>query len=318
MEIPQILEKAIENELSNIKLANLKFYGQNLSNKYMKENRTGKSLLSKEEEALAYSIMRMPATFCAVKSAIKYILQITDLEIKTCIDVGAGTGAATWAVSELLFPENLICLERERVMSNLGKKLMKNSPNLTNTIWKDIDICNDDFKENADFIVSSYMLNELLPENREKVIEKLWKSCNKVMLIVEPGTPAGFEIIKEVQKYALENNGYVIAPCTSQKICKLPKDDWCHSIVRVQRNKIHRYIKGGTLSYEDEKFSYIAIAKENYGLKSSRILRKPVIEKACVKLKVCVNGEIEEKIITKKDKELYKIVRKKECGDSLE
>ena len=59
------------------------------------------TLLSKEKEALAYSIMRMPATFCAVMTALKNTRSIAgDLEIKTVLDIGAGTGRYSIALYE--------------------------------------------------------------------------------------------------------------------------------------------------------------------------------------------------------------------------
>ena len=80
---------------------------------------------------------------------------------------------------------------------------------------------------------------------------------------------------------------------------------------------MHKLLKNADLPYEDEKFSYIAISKEscdNFGI---RILRHPIIEKGKITLKVCHNGNIEEMVITKKDKELFKSMKKKKCGDNI-
>ena len=49
----------------------------------------------------------------------------------------------------------------------------------------------------------------------------------------------------------------------------------------------------------------------------SRILRHPIIEPGKITLRLCTNGNIEEKIITKKDKENFKIAKKKKCGDKF-
>ena len=80
---------------------------------------------------------------------------------------------------------------------------------------------------------------------------------------------------------------------------------------------MHKLLKSADLPYEDEKFSYIAISKEKYDNSGIRILRHPMIEKGKITLKVCHNGEIEDMIVTKKDKELFKMVKKKKCGDMI-
>ena len=305
MKIPDLLESAIEKEIQGIKITELREIAQKLSNRYMNEKRAGQSLLSKEKEALAYSIMRMPATFCAVKTALNHTLSIAEnCNIETVLDIGAGTGAATWAVSELINLKKIVCLEREEAMRNVGQALMKYNENLEKVEWINKDIKNTNIAQGADLIVSSYMINELKQEERKKVIQKLLELDSKIILIIEPGTPEGFKNIKEIQKTALEQGAHIIVPCTSQKVCKLPENDWCHTTVRVERNKIHKLLKSGEAPYEDEKFSYIAISKENLGTAKSRILRHPIIETGKITLKLCISGNIEEKIITKKECEI--------------
>ena len=317
MRIPELLENAIEEKLNHVKLAELKQNANHLSEKYMYQERTGDTLLNTEIEALAYSIMRMPATYGAVYTALKHILERIDFNIQSVFDIGAGTGAATWAISELLDVKNIQCFEREPVMLELGKSFMIQNPKLKDISWKYMDIVKDNLDTKADLVVTSYMLNEIKPEERKDVINKLMKSSNYIILIIEPGTPEGFKNIKEVQKIAIENGLNIIAPCTFQGICPLPDDDWCHSIVRMERTKVHKVLKNADLPYEDEKFSYIAISKEECDNSGIRILRHPMIEKGKITLKVCSNGKIEEIIVTKKDKELFKMMKKKKCGDLI-
>lgn len=315
MRIPEELNQAIENEIKNIKINELKEEALNLSNRYLNKERTGKTLLSRDIEALAYSIMRMPATYSATATVLKYTVDIIKkTKFNTLLDIGAGTGASTWAASYVLDIENVKCIEREPAMKKLGTALMKNNKNITNIEWLDKDILTAELPK-VDIIIASYVINELKEEDRKEVIEKIFNLNSELVIIVEPGTPKGFENIKTVQKMALEKEKYIVAPCTSQEICKLPKDDWCHATVRVERTKTHKTLKNAELSYEDEKFSYIVVANEKYNLPEKRILRHPIIEKGKIILKICNKGSIETKIITKKDKEIYKSVKKKKCGD---
>ena len=318
MKIPDLLEIAIEKEIQGIKITELKEAAKKLSDRYMNEKRTGQTLLSKEKEALAYSIMRMPATFCAVTTALRHTLNIANnCNIETVLDVGAGTGAATWAINELINPNQIICLEREEAMRNVGQALMKHLEEKEKVQWINEDITSTQHIKGADLIISSYMINELKQEERKKVIKKLLELESKMILIVEPGTPEGFKNIKEIQKIALEMGAYIIAPCTHQQICKLTENDWCHTTIRVERNKTHKLLKSADAPYEDEKFSYIAISKQNLGTAKSRILRHPIIETGKITLKLCTNGNIEQKTITKKEKEQFKQAKKKKCGDSI-
>lgn len=317
MRIPQELEQAIENEIKDIKLSELKNEAEKLSNRYLNEERTGKTLLSKEIEAWAYSIMRMPATYGAIFTVLKNTLNIIkNNKFKTLLDIGSGTGASIWSVQEQLEIEKIVCLEREEAMRKIGQSLLKYNEKQIDVEWINKDITKEDLP-NADIITMSYVINELSEKNRKLLIEKLLKLDSKIILIIEPGTPEGFKNIKLIQEMALNNGKYIIAPCTSQQVCKLPENDWCHSIVRMERTKIHKILKNAELSYEDEKFSYIVISKDKYNLPESRILRHPIIEKGKITVKLCTKGNIEKKIITKKDKENFKKVKKKNCGDEF-
>ena len=281
----------------------------------MKQERTGDTLLNTEIEALAYAIMRMPATYGAVYTTLKNTLERIDSNIQSVLDIGAGTGAATWAINDLLKSNNIRCFEREQVMLELGKSFMSQNPELRDVSWEYADIVKDNLDVKADLVITSYMLNEIKPEERNKVIHKLIESSNHIIVIIEPGTPEGFKNIKQVQKITIENGLHIVAPCTFQGICPLSDDDWCHSIVRMERTKLHKLLKNAELPYEDEKFSYIVISKESYDNSGIRILRHPIIEKGKITLKVCHNGNIEKMVVTKKDKELFKNVKKKKCGD---
>ena len=318
MKIPDLLERAIEEEIQGVKITELKEIAQELSNRYMNEKRSGQTLLSKEKEALAYLGIRMPATFCAVTTALKHTLSVAqNCNVETVLDIGAGTGAAVWAINEQIDTTKITCLEREEAMRQVGQSLMKQSEELSKVEWINADITKAEEIKGADLIISSYMINELKQEERRKVIEKLLNLESKIILIIEPGTPEGFKNIKQIQEIALEKGANIIAPCTHQGMCKLPEDDWCHSTVRVERSKIQKILKSGDAPYEDEKFSYIAISKEKFETAQSRILRHPIIETGKITLKLCKNGNIEQKIITKKEKEPFKEAKKKKCGDSI-
>lgn len=320
MELPINLKQELEKLLQGTKQRDLKEISENITKTYKNKTETGKKLVTKKEEILTYANVRMPATYCAVYSAIEYTMQLIDCKVKTLIDVGAGTGAAAWAASEILEIQDITSYEREEEMISLGKKLMKTSDtNFKNAKWIKLDITEERIKEKADLVIASYSLNELTEEKRKSVIENLWNITNKILIIVEPGTPKSFEEILEIRENLVNRGATVIAPCTHREKCKIKKgEDWCHFSCRIQRSGAHRKIKNAELPYEDEKFIYIAFSKENLEKREyQRIIDRPKIEKGYVKLKLCTKDGIENKVITKKDKEIYKNAKKLKWGDII-
>jgi ribosomal protein RSM22 (predicted rRNA methylase) len=321
MELPNELKYIIENELENINIKVLQKNAENISLKYRDEiQKKGKRLVTEDVEAITYSAVRMPATYSAVYTALKYSLEICNENIDSLLDVGAGTGAGSWAANELLNLEQITCLEREDAMLNFGSKIMKKSENdvIKNAKWEKFDLVNSEIKYNADLVICSYVLNELNETDRINALQKLWNATNKILLIIEPGTPMGFSEIKENMKILKSYGASVIAPCPNIENCSMPEDDWCHTTCRVSRTKIHKLLKNADVPYEDEKFSYVSVSKTNVNKPDyARVLRHPKIESGKITLQICTKSGISEKIVTKKEKELFKISRKLKCGDKF-
>ena len=318
MDLPLELKNLIEDGIEKNNIKDLKKISESISSRYKDESGMGKRLITNELDALVYSAVRMPATYSAIYTALEKTFEIYDCKVDSVLDVGAGTGSGSWAINSLKDIKNITCLERESVMRNLGKKFMQGSgiDVLKNAKWEEIDLIDSEFDYSADLVICSYVLNELSEDNRKMVLEKLWKATNKILLIIEPGTPVGFEEIKILRDKLIEVGGNVIAPCPNIKKCPMPENDWCHTTCRVSRTKIHKLLKNGDVPYEDEKFSYIAVCKEKFEKDNYvRVLRHPKIETGKITLKICSKEGIFEKVIYKRDKELFKIARKLNCGD---
>ena len=316
MDIPEGLKDSINRLLSENKVSNIIENAQTISNRYRKNDGKGKRLLTNESEAVSYVISRMPATYAAVYSVFKQILVNYNEKMTSLLDVGAGTGTGTWAVNEIENMSQITCLEREKSMSNIGKKLMKNTA-LDNVQWKSYNILQDEIAEKADIVLTSYMINELPEQKRENAVLKLWQATNKLMVVIEPGTPEGFKNILNIRNLIKEQGGYIVAPCCCNGECPIKENDWCAFYARVARSSIHRQAKGGNLGYEDEKFSYIAFSKTPVEITGERILRHPQINSGFVKVKLCTADGIQEKTYSKKDGEIYKKIKKLDAGEKI-
>lgn len=324
MELPYELRDAIEAVLQkpeyHLNLPNMKKIAQTLSERYRKKSGCGNRLLVADEEAAVYSAVRMPATFGAVSSALQYTLECLP-EVETplsLLDVGAGTGTASWAADAILNLSSISCLEREGAMQHVGKSLMNaGSDVLQNARWKNIDIAVDTIQEHADLVIAAYVLNELTEKSRMEVFQKLWAVTDKILLIVEPGTPEGFSQISAARSALTAEGAFLAAPCPNLMKCPMPKDDWCHFTCRVQRSKLHKMLKEGDAPYEDEKFCYMAFSREKTIPTTARVLRHPFTEKEKITLSLCTNNGLQNVSIKKSQKTTYKLARKVSCGDSF-
>ena len=320
MQIPNLLEYAIEKETNKYNVKELKEAALNLSKRYMENKRTGESFIKTELDTISYSVIRMPATYSAIRTCLEKVIELKEFEINSLLDIGSGTGAAEWAAIELFDINDIVCLEREKTMIDLAKSYFSYNESLSDVKFIDVDILEENLNLSKDLCILSYMINELSEENRLKVIDKALKSTNKVLLVVEPGTPEGFKNVRKIRDYVFEKGYEIIAPCTGfNGKCDISEDDWCASSIRVQRTKIHKYLKDAEVGFEDEKFSYIAInvSKDKLDFNSNlrRILRHPKIQNGRIEVKTCLNGEIKEEVITKKNKDDFKALKKKNIGD---
>ena len=166
-------------------------------------------------------------------------------------------------------------------------------------------------------VITSYVINELTEADRQTAIMKMWNATNRLLVIIEPGTPDGFSHILQARKMLLEKGANIVAPCTHCSECPVAKDDWCSFYTRVSRSRMQKQTKNGELGYEDEKFSYIAFSKDVVSGPEARILRHPQINSGYVRVKLCTQNGVEEKTYSKKEKEIYKKVKKLDAGDTI-
>ncbi|WP_371615640.1 small ribosomal subunit Rsm22 family protein [Streptomyces sp. NBC_00454] len=285
---------------------------------------TNTPVLRDRSDVAAYAAYRMPATFEAVRSALHGLADAApEWTPGTHVDVGGGTGSATWAVDSVWDgPRATTVLDWADPALVLGKELAaaSSSPALRAAEWHKAVIGTGLELPDADLVTVSYVLGELTPEARRSVVAEAARAGQAVVL-VEPGTPEGYLRIREAREQLIEAGLKVAAPCPHDGTCPIQVgQDWCHFSTRVSRSSLHRQVKGGSLAYEDEKFSYVAATRFPVRPATARITRRPQIRKGLVQLELCgpVVGDetpgLTRAIVTKRHGDLYKAARDIDWG----
>lgn len=320
MELPLLLRRAVDRALSGIPLDELAATAAVLSQRYREERRDGKAHVASNRDALAYLAVRLPATYAAVRASFAAVAEARpDFAPKSALDIGAGPGTALWAATEC-WPElaDVLLVEASPVFRAFGEQLAAEMQQVRMT-WRTSDVATDGIHgEPRDLVTLAYVLNEIAPENQSLVVERLWRLAADTFVIVEPGTPAGWERILAARRQLIEAGAHVIAPCPHANACPLQPTDWCHFARRVARSRLHRQAKGADVPWEDEKFSYLAVSRTWAAAAGARVIARPRKASGRVTLKLCrPDGSAAEQLFSRREGALFRRASRSDWGSSL-
>lgn len=319
MELPAALRQGVDAVLEGVALADLKRASEILSRRYRAETRDGRLHISDDLAAKAYLAARLPATYAAARASLESIAEICpDFSPRTMLDVGSGPGTALWAAREC-WPDLALAtlFEASPAIREVGSKLAQNIGLAAE--WRSGDVVREklDFPQ-ADLVTIAYVLDELAPADRDALIERLWTSSRNMLVIVEPGTPAGWQRILAARNLLLAKGAHIAAPCTHQLDCPLAAPDWCHFSRRVARSRIHRLTKEAEVPWEDEKFIYLAVSRDRPVDVRARVIAPLRMGGGKVSVKFCNDdGTAQERLVTRRDGDLFRWARRADWGDAL-
>lgn len=320
MELPAPLRQGVERILEKVPLPVLKQAAKTLSDRYRAELRDGRLHMAEDMAVKAYLATRLPATYAAVRASLDALSAARpDYAPKTLLDVGAGPGTVLWATTDL-WPdlEQAVLLEASTAVRKVGETLAADA--MTAKIaWLAGDVTIDlaDLKS-ADLVTCAYVLDEIPPASLPKLVDRLWQLTADTLLIVEPGTPAGWQRILAVRRQLIEAGAHVLAPCPHDAPCPVSPPDWCHFARRVARSRLHRLAKDADVPWEDEKFIYVAASRQAAASRAARVLAPPKSGSGKVLLKLCEpDGGAGETLFTKRDGDAFKAARRLDWGDTL-
>jgi ribosomal protein RSM22 (predicted rRNA methylase) len=317
VEIPPDLRSSLDTALSRVGVREATDTVERLIEAYRAGHAAATPILSTMDDALAYAGYRMPATFSAVAAALRQVaMAVPDLDPRTLVDLGGGTGAAAWAaVTQYPRLDRVLVLDQVSAALTLGRELAIPSRLHTIAEWRQSSFDAADL-EPADLVTLSYVLGEL-PEAERAALVRRAAAAAGALVVVEPGTPAGYERILAARSAMLDSGLSLVAPCPHQGACPMiPGKDWCHFSVRVNRSSVHRRLKAAELGYEDEKFSYVAAIRGAAPPLPARVLRRPHLGKGLVSLYLCTpTDDLVRTVVSKRQGPVYRAARDVAWGD---
>ncbi|MFC3726297.1 small ribosomal subunit Rsm22 family protein [Neoaquamicrobium sediminum] len=320
MELPAPLRQAIDEMLHGIPVSEIARAATVLSERYRAEVRDGRLHMNADLAVKAYLATRMPATFAAVHASLDAAAAaMPDFAPRTMLDVGCGPGTVLWAAASV-WPEleTATLLDASEPARRAGRALSDNLRQVTTT-WVAGDATLD-LRGQAphELVTCAYVLDEVAPASLGGLVDSLWALTGEMLVIVEPGTPAGWRRVLDARARLIGIGAHVAAPCPHQVPCPLAAPDWCHFARRVARSRIHRVAKGADVPWEDEKFIYLAASRNAPADREARVLAPPRHGSGKVQLKICQpDGNAVERLLTKRDGASFKEARRADWGDTF-
>jgi ribosomal protein RSM22 (predicted rRNA methylase) len=224
--------------------------------------------------------------------------------VESVLDVGAGSGSASLA-ARVHFPEaRLTLIERDAALAGAAREWLPEAEIVRGDALQALPP--------SDLVIAAYAFSEF-----GGAVARLWAAARKALVLIEPGTPRGFTLIRDARRELLAAGAWMVAPCPAAIPCPIADPDWCHFGARVERSSLHRRIKEGELGYEDEKFSYIAVARAPVELAGDRILRRPRHQPGLIVIETCTPAGLVTRRVTKRDREGYRAARRASWGQVL-
>ena len=321
-DLPAPLRLAADRLMQGVSRRDMAERASAISTRY-RAGGTSAGVVGSEADATAYVLTRLPATYAACARVFAEAAErAPDFVPQSLLDAGAGPGGAGWAALEA-WPQIAAAslLDSNRAFLDMAATLAADGPApLREAELRKGDLTAPADWPQADLVVASYALAEIAPAKQAATVSALWASTEGMLVLVEPGTPAGYARILAARETLIAAGGAILAPCPHNQACPLVAPDWCHFSQRLARSRDHRLAKGAEVPFEDEKFSYLVVARPGVQVlaPTPRVLAPPHMAKPGIDLKLCtLDGRAEATFVPRRDKPAYAIARRLDWGDAL-
>src|ERR1700753_2483511 len=135
-DLPPVLKAELEAKLHGQSRQDAAQRAARISQAYRGGGNSG--TIATEADALAYAVVRMPATYAAVTASLNALCEVRpDFAPTSLLDVGAGPGTASWAAAEAFAAlENFSLLDINPALQTLALELGRENPRLTTMAYR--------------------------------------------------------------------------------------------------------------------------------------------------------------------------------------
>ncbi|WP_304163872.1 small ribosomal subunit Rsm22 family protein [Phenylobacterium aquaticum] len=321
--LPAPLRLAADRLMEGVARAGVAERADKISQAY-RAGRSSAAVIKDAEDAQAYVLARLPATYAACARAFDEAARIApDFRPLSLLDAGAGPGGAGWAALETWSSlDRAVLLDSNRAFLAMAGTLAEGGPEALALAERRVaDLAQPKDWPVADLVVASYALAEIAPAAQAATVAGLWAVCAGLLVLVEPGTPDGYARILAARDLLIAQGAQILAPCPHAQACPLVAPDWCHFVQRLPRSRDHKLAKGADAPFEDEKFIYLAAAQPHVAAlaRTARVIAPARTLKPAITLKLCTpEGAMEHRDFPRRDKPTYASVRRLDWGDTLE
>ena len=315
--LPPQLAAARDKLLEGVSRKSLQIQAAALSRRY----RTVAGGHAHASEVVAYTVTRMPATYAAATAVLDELsARLPDFAPTSLLDLGSGPGTMAWAAATVFDSlASVTMAEAEPAFRAVAVRLATDHPLLARAATNAVDLeQHPDIAGRHDLVTAAFMLAEIAPARQAAVIAGAWAATRALLVLIEPGTPAGFERLRTARAQVIASGGHVIAPCPHDTTCPMTGEDWCHFAVRLPRDREHRQVKAVDAPFEDEKYAYVILGRTPAAPITGRILRPPRIGKVDVLATICGPDGLAEKHVLSRQRTEYRIARDWRWGDAIE
>ena len=301
--MPRHVREAIEQRAGEVGFAALERAATAMSDAYRAG--TPPPRIATAERTAAYLVTRMPATYAAARAVLRETHRLLGgREISSVLDIGAGGGAASLAALEEYPAAAVTLVDRDCALLDAAHEWLPQARAMSENVTRPASL------EPHDLVILAYSAGEIA----RAPLARLWKAARVALILIEPGTPRGFAVVRAARTELLAAGAHMIAPCPGAGVCPVIDPDWCHFAARVERSSLHRRIKNADLGYEDEKYSYVALAREPVVPAASRIVGRPRHHPGLIELDTCTPAGLTTARVTKRERDRFRAARHAEWG----